>query len=103
SMNSLLNNVGIYFANAGTVLGQDGSINVYNDETNELIHTFTAEDWNNYDSDNPYMYTTPVKHIRVETSNVNKETTLYVYNVKEIDDTTLTNTYSRSEFDNLNY
>ena len=103
SMNSLLNNVGIYFANAGTVLGQDGSVNVYNDETNELIHTFTAEDWNNYDSDNPYMYTNPVKHIRVETSNVNKETTLYVYNVKEIDDTTLTNTYSRSEFDNLSY
>ena len=103
SMDSLLTNVGIYFSNAGSVLGQDGWINVYNDETNELIYTFTAENWNNYDANNPYTYSTPVKHIRIETSNVNKNSTIYVYNVKEIDDTKLRNTYSKSEFDNLSY
>ena len=103
SMDSLLTNVGIYFSNAGSVLGTEGYINVYNDETNELIYTFTSENWNNYDSNTPYKYDMPVKHIRIETSNVNKNTTLYVYNIKEIDDAKLTNSYSISEFDTLSY
>ena len=52
---TILNNIGIYFSNASNILGEDGYINVYNDETGELLHTFTKDDWSNYNSSNPYM------------------------------------------------
>ena len=81
-----IENVGIYFENPSYLLGEDGYINVYNDETDELLHTFTKDEWNKYSESNPYRYETPVEHIRVETSNVLKTSTLYVYNIKSIDE-----------------
>ena len=101
SMNKYIANTGIYFTNANVLLGEEGYIKVYNDETNELLHTFTKDDWSKYTLNNPYKYETPVKHIRVETSNIAKNTYLYVYNVKEIDDVLLTAEYTREKFDNL--
>ena len=47
-MTQYTKNVGIFFENQNSILGADGYINVYNDETNELIHTFTSNDWNRY-------------------------------------------------------
>ena len=101
-MEEYVTNTGIYFVNAGGMLGEDGYINVYNDETGELLHTFTKDDWNRYSENNPYRYETPVKHIRVETSNISKSSYLYVYNVKEIDDVLLTARYTQEEFQKLN-
>ena len=94
-------NVGIYFSNPQSMLGEEGYIKVYNDETNELIHTFTKDDWSNYTANNPYRYEDGIKHIRVETSNVNTSSSLYVYHLKQIDDVLLTAEFSKEEFENL--
>ena len=101
NMSDYTSNVGIYFSNADNLLSDDGYIKVINDETGEEIHTFTAEDWGNYNSYSPYMYETPVKHIRIETSKPNESSSLYVYNIKEIDDQALVATFNREQFDNL--
>ena len=93
---------GIYFSNPTWLLGEDGYINVYNDETGDLIHTFTKEDWGLYNSNNPYMYSEPINHVRVETSNVLKSNYLSIYHLKSIDDLKLTADYSSEEFKKLN-
>ena len=104
STDGIVTNMGIYFTGADGILGEDGWIKVYDAETDELIHEFTADEWNKYSSNNPYRYEVPVKHIRVETSNVIEgEKSLYVYNVKEIDDDKLTEKYTEDEFDQLQY
>ena len=100
-MTAYTKNVGIYFSNQNNMLGADGYINVYNDETNELIHTFTAADWGRYNANNPYLYDEPVAHIRVETSNVLKTAVFEVYNVKELNDLKITTDYERPDFDKL--
>mgnify|MGYP000625946123 CR=1 FL=1 len=94
--------IGIYFNGATNLIKEDGYINLYNDETNELIHTFTKEELAKYTSSNPYMYEQPVKHICLETSEVNSNSTT-VYNIKQIDDEALTNAYTKTEFDKLQY
>ena len=103
NMSDYTKNVGIYFSNIENTLGEDGYIKVINDETGEEIHTFTKEDWNNYSSSSPYMYAEPVKHIRIETSKANKNASFYVYNIKEINDNVLTATFTKEEFDKLEY
>ena len=47
------------------------------------------------------MYEVPVKHIRIETSKPNQSSSLYVYNIKEIDDKVLTTTISKEQFDEI--
>ena len=104
STDDVISNVGLYFAGADGILGEDGWIKVYDAETDELLHEFTADEWNNYTSSNPYRYELPVKHIRIETSEViSNKSSLYVYNVKEIDDNKLTEKYTKDEFDQLQY
>ena len=101
NMSDYTKNIGIYFSNASNILGKDGYIKVINDETGEEIHTFTSEDWESYSSSSPYMYETPIKHIRIETSKPSQSSSLYVYNIKEIDDQVLTTTISREDFDKI--
>ena len=104
SADDLVQNVGIYFTGADLVLGSDGYINVYDEDTGNLLVTFTSSDWNKYTVNNPYEYEIPVKHIRVETSvPVAKKSVLYVHNIKEIDDEKITQKYERDEFDSLQY
>ena len=104
SMDEVASNVGIYFSNADSMLGENGEIKVYDEETGNLLVTFTQKDWNKYTANNPYRYEIPVKHIRVETSAIQKnEASLYVYNIKEIDDDKITTKYTREEFDKLQY
>lgn len=100
-MASYLTNIGIYFSNVNNILGEEGYINVYNDETGELIHTFTKDDWNNYSSNNPYQYETSVKHIRIETSKAQKDSGLYIYHQKKIDDKILIKNFTKEQFDEL--
>ena len=104
STDDVVSNVGVYFSGADKILGEDGWIKVYNEETGDLLVTFTKNDWNKYSSGNPYKYELPVKHIRVETSSiVEDESYLYVYNIKEIDDSKITEKYERAQFDELQY
>lgn len=103
SMLRYTDNIGIYFSGAGNLLGDEGYINVYNDETNELIHTFTKDDWANYDSHDFYKYETPIKHIRIETSATVKDKNFGVYNVKNINDGLLTQEISKEDFEELAY
>ncbi len=104
SAEDVITNVGIYFSGADTVLGSNGEIKIYDEDTNNLLVTFTKNNWNKYTSSNPYKYETPVKHIRIETSKViNNGVFLDVYNIKEIDDEAITTKYEREEFDKLQY
>ena len=85
SMEEYFTNTGIYFSGADQMLGEDGFITVYNDETNELIHIFRKNEWNIYTASNPYKYDYAVRHIRVETSTTAINTKLYVFNKKALD------------------
>lgn len=103
SMEKVTTNIGIGFALAGNILEADGWIKVYDDETDNLIVTFTNQDWNQYTADNPYRYETPVKHIRVETSACKKDAGMSVYCIKELDDGFITTHYTKEEFENLQF
>lgn len=103
SMKDITKNIGIYFHSAQQFVGEDGWIKVYDDETNELIITFSKDNWNMYTYENPYMYKTPIKHIRIETSEVKSQTSISIQNIKELDDEYITEHYTKEEFDNLQY
>ena len=103
SMEEVTTNVGIAISGADSLLKEDGWIKVYDEETGNLLVTFTKDNWNNYSSSNPYKYELPVKHIRVETSATNASQRMYVYNIKELDDEYITTNYTREQFDNLQY
>ena len=103
SMENVTTNVGIAFSGADSLLKEDGWIKVYDEDTGDLLVTFTKDNWNNYSSSNPYKYELPVKHIRVETSATNASQRMYVYNIKELDDEYITTNYTREQFDNLQY
>lgn len=103
SMENLTTNVGIYFVGSAAMLGEDGWIKVYNDETNELIETFTKDNWDKYSKEKPYNYKNSIKHIRVETSTANPEATFKVCHKKELDDKYITENYTREEFDKLEH
>ena len=103
SMDDVTSNIGIFFSGADYALKEEGWIKVYNVETDELIETFDKSNWSRYNENNPYKYEYPVKHIRIETSQTNKEESLYIYNVKELDDSVITTRYSKERFDELEY
>ncbi|MBQ2937559.1 MAG: MucBP domain-containing protein [Clostridia bacterium] len=103
SMENVTKNVGIYFGDTENLLGEDGWIKVYNDETDELLVTFDETNLNEFTNGNPYEYETPVKHIRLETSTTKSSGFIYVYNVKELDDDYITTNYTEEEFENLQY
>lgn len=101
SADAVTNFVGFYVYNATSALGNDGWIKVYDNETGNLLVTFTKKEWETYNSSKYYMFEVPVKHIRIETSAVAAESNLYVYNLKQIDDVLMTETISKEEFDNI--
>ena len=103
SMEDVTTNVGIGFSGVDNILQEDGYINVYDEETGNLLVTFTKDNWNRYTRANPYMYETPIKHIRIETSNANSNANMNVYNIKKIDDEYITTNCTREEFDELQY
>ena len=103
SMESLTTNIGIGFGNADKFLGEDGYIKVYDDETDELLVTFTKDDWSKYTRTSPYKFNMPVKHIRVETSQTQDSQYFYVYSQKQLDDEYITTNYTREQFDELKY
>ena len=94
-------NIGIYFTTPGAMFGENGWIRVYNDETDELIHEFTSEDWENYTKENPYVYDEPVNHIRIETSKAERVSSFTATSIKEMNNVLLTTEKTREEFDKL--
>ena len=102
NMESYSESIGIYFTNAGAMLGEKGWIKVYNDETDELIHEFTAEEYETYTKDLPYYYKAPVRHIRIETSEADKSSSFRITQIKQINDKKLTTDKTREEFNKLN-
>ena len=94
-------NIGIYFTTPGAMFGQDGYIRVYNDETNELIHEFTKDDWEKYTKENPYYYDEPIDHIRIETSAADRVSSFTATSIKELNNELLTTEKTREEFDKL--
>ena len=103
SMENLTTYKGIYFGNITNMLGEEGYIKVYDDETDILLETFDKTKANIYSSSKPYYYDMPVKRIRIETSATTNDTSLYVYHVKELDDEALVESYTQEEFENLQY
>ncbi len=101
SMEEVSSFVGIYFSDPINMLGEEGEIKVYDDETNILLATFNKDNWSKYMQNTPYKYELPVKHIRIETSNVNKDSYLNVYHIKEINDEAIINQYSKEDFEQL--
>ena len=103
SMENITTNVGIYFGDPISLLGENGWIKVYDDETGNLIHEFTKADWRKYTESNPYKYDVQVKHVRVETSETASSQSITVFHVKKLDDEYITKNYTREQFDNLKY
>ena len=103
SMEDVTKNIGIGFSNVDNMLKEDGWIKIYDEDTGNLLVTFTKDDWNEYTSQNPYKYELPVKHIRIETSETNANASMYVYNLKELDDDYITTKYAKEQFDELQY
>ena len=100
-MSDYITNVGIYFQNAGAVLGTSGYIKVYDNDTNTLLHTFTNADWAKYTASTPYKYGYKVDNIRIETSSTEPNKNFVIYHVKEIDDEKLTGDYTELDFEEL--
>lgn len=100
SMEEFVKNTKIYFSNPIVILGKDGWIKVYDDddEDSEPVMTFTKDNWNNYNSSNPYKYDEPIKHIRIETSETKSNSSLYIYNIKEIDTNYVTDNFSKEDY-----
>ena len=96
-MEEYITNTGIYFSEADDFLGADGVISVYNNDTNELIKAFKKEEWNHYSRQNPYRYEETVKHIRVETSATNLNSSVSVYNVKELNVNRILQDFTKDE------
>ena len=103
SMENVTRNVGIGFSGANNMLKEDGWIKVYDEDTGDLLVTFTQNDWSKYTQSNPYRYEVPVKHIRIETSETNASTSMYIHHVKELDDEFIITNYTREQFDEFQY
>ena len=103
SMENITTNVGIAFEREEKFLGDDGFIKVYDDETDELLVTFTKDDWGKYTKVSPYKFDVPVKHIRVETSETQDREYFCIYSQKQLDDEYITNHFSKEQFDNIKY
>lgn len=97
-----IENTGIYFTGADAMLGDEGIISVYDNDSNELIKEFTKDEWNTYNSTNPFKYENAVKHIRVETSTANTNSILSVYNVKELNTDSIINTFTVEQVKEFN-
>lgn len=109
SMENVTTNVGIGFEDVEKLINDDGWIKVYDEETENLLVTFTAngengtKKWSEYTKSSPYYYEVSVKHIRVETSETMALGSIKVYNIKELDDEYITQNYTPEEFESLSH
>ena len=84
------------------MLGDDGWIKVYNNDTNDLIAAFNSSNWNSY-IDKPFIYENDVANIRVLTSKLITPAMFKIENVMNISDREIVDEINKNEFDKLNY
>ena len=84
-----------------TLLGEDGWIKIYDNDTNELIAVLNNTNWNQY-IDTPMIYSKDIANIKVVTSKV-KSDNLVIENIMKIDDDYIKNNISQSNFNGINY
>ena len=84
------------------MLGDDGWIKVYNNDTNDLIAAFNSSNWNSY-IDKPFMYENDVTNIRVLTSKLVTPAMFKIENVMNISDREIVDEINKNEFDKFNY
>lgn len=102
NMSKYISTTGLYFLNITQTLGDEGWLKVYDSENN-LIETFTRQNWDKYTQKNPYEFRNPVKGIKIQTSKANKNESLSIYQIKEIDDYELTADMPIESFNNQEY
>ena len=83
-------------------LNENSTVTVYDDETNELIHTFNKNEIIEY-SNKEYRYTRPIKHVKVVLNNikVNRDYGITIKHLKEINDSELIKLTTKEEFEKL--
>ena len=84
------------------MLGDDGWIKVYNNDTNELIAAFNSSNWGSY-IDKPFVYENDVANIRVLTSKLVNPTMFKIENVMNISDKEVVDEINKDKFGKLNY
>ena len=96
-------NKGLYFENVEAVLGSEGKLSVYNNDTNELIKELTMGEVKTYTAENPLMFDNEVKHIRIETTQINntENKILKVVLLKEINKELFKQDYTKEEVENI--
>ena len=87
---------GIYFEGATNLINENGYINLYNNETDELIHSFTKEELAQYTNTNPYMYE-KTSEIRLETSETNISA-VCIHNIRQFDNEEIVNSFTKDQF-----
>ncbi len=96
--NNFVKTTSIYFSGQERVLGEDGTITVYNkDDDNEPIVTFTKDNW-----DKNYELEGDINNLKfVMSQPIISNSEMYIYQTKEIDDYEVKNTFDYEEFDEL--
>ena len=104
NIGNVVTNKGISFYIDPTVLNENSTIKIYNDETNELIHTFDRNEIIEYQN-KIYNYNTPIKHVKVVLNNINlnKRYAVKIRHEKEINDEELIKLTTKESFLNLRY
>lgn len=86
SFANYVSNKALYFGATSAFMYQEGSVRIYDNDTDELIKTFTYDECKQYNSaSNAYVFDESVKHIRVEVDGGNKKTYFLMYFIKSID------------------
>ena len=98
-INNYVSNVGIYFDENGFLDKTNGTVSIYDNDTNKLIKTFTYDELKQYTARNPYYYDEEIKHIRAETSvaSVVSGTYITIYNIKELDTKKIMNDFTEDD------
>ena len=86
SFANYVSNKAMYFGSTSEFMYEDGTVGVYDNDTNELIKEFTYDECRKYTgASNAYVFDESIKHVRVEVIGGNKKTNFIVYFVKAID------------------
>ena len=93
---------GIKFEESPSVLlGNDGWIKIFDNDTNELIGVFNSSNWDTY-INSPFIYGKDIKNIKVLTSKLNKGVNYVIANIMKIDDMFVKNNINRDVFNGFN-
>jgi hypothetical protein len=80
-----VSNKSMFFTSDLSFMNENGSVSIYDNDTNELIKTFTYDEIKRYNStSSAYTFDGPVKHIRAEVVGGNAETVFTIYFVKTV-------------------